>query len=87
MALELQELRTEQVSQLKQLAASPAWTLLLARWQQLGRRSESAKASSLRRGESGVYQQGVSDGLTQAMQEPEKAIRELGLDIAGSMVA
>ena len=86
MALELQELRTEQVSQLKQLVMSPAWTLLRTRWLRLAQRSESAKASSLRKGESGVYQQGVSDGIAQAMQEPEKALRELGLDISGSVV-
>ena len=87
MALELQELRTEQVAQLKQLVQSPAWTLLQARWQRLGQRSDSVKASSLRKGESGVYQQGISDGILQAMQEPEKALRELGLDISESMVA
>ena len=87
MALELQELRTEQVQQLKQLVQSPAWALLKTRWQRLALRSESAKASSLRKGESGVYQQGVSDGVAQAMQEPEKALRELGLDISESMVA
>ena len=87
MALELQELRTEQVQQLRALVASPAWGLLRTRWLRLGQRSESAKASSLRKGESGVYQQGVSDGIAQAMAEPDKAIRELGLDIPGTMVA
>ena len=87
MALELQELRTEQVQQLRALVASPAWGLLRTRWLRLAQRSESAKASTLRKGESGVYQQGVSDGLAQAMAEPEKAIRELGLDISESVVA
>ena len=87
MALEVQELRTEQRKQLQALVASPAWGLLRTRWLRLAQRSESAKASSLRKGESGVYQQGVSDGVAQAMQEPEKALRELGLDISESMVA
>ena len=87
MALELQELRTEQTQQLKQLVQSPAWALLRTRWLRLAQRSESAKASSLRKGDSGVYQQGVSDGIAQAMQEAEKAIRELGLDISEDVVA
>ena len=77
MALEVQELRTEQASQLRQLAQSPAWALLKTRWQRLVQRSESGKAATLRKGESAAYQQGVTDGLEQAGREVEVALREL----------
>ena len=87
MGLELQELRTEQRKQLQGLVASPAWGLLRTRWLRLVQRSESAKASRLRKSEPAAYEQGVSDGLAQAMAEPEKAIRDLGLDIAEDVVA
>ena len=77
MALETQELRTEQASQLRLLAQSPGWALYRSRVLRLVERSEAAKASQLREAQDARLQQGVTDGLQQALRELDSARKEL----------
>ena len=82
MSLEQTELRQEQLLQLRQLAQSPGWELLIQRLRQLEQRSESEKANLLRDSYEGretraSYLQGKVDGLQAAVSELPRYETEL----------
>ena len=82
MALSDQELHQEDLGQLRRLAQSPGWALLITRLQRLVQRSESEKARLLRDGKPESLQQasryqGEVDGLTRAMTELTRYMDEL----------
>ena len=63
---------------LRQWARSPAWAVYKTRVQQRAKSSAEARASALRKSEypSASYQQGRSDGLQEALDEMDRAVRD-----------